>query len=173
MIPLPAKTIIIQYRPFHALLGAFVVIIFVQCTVASAPTPSAALPCSGLCNSETDLNTVSTVIVPLNTVQCLHCHSGPLSNILSQCLLSSESPGWPVQLWQTVIPSPVQHSSFFPSLAWCTEGTLTGWKGLIRDITQSNLQEKLCLLFVMLYHVFLFLHRQGYKNQWLFFKKKM
>lgn len=97
----PAKTIIIQCGPFHALLGAFVVIIFVQCTVASAPTPSAALPCSGLRNAETDLNTVGTVIVPLNTVQCLHCHSRPLSDILSQCLLSSESPGWPVQLWQS------------------------------------------------------------------------
>lgn len=57
--------------------------------MASAPTPSAALPCSGLCNSETDLNTVSTVIVPLNTVQCLHCHRGPLSDILAQCLFSS------------------------------------------------------------------------------------
>lgn len=63
------KSRIIQYSSFHALLDAFVVIIFVQCTVAS---PSAALPCPGLCNSETDLNTVSTVIVPLNTVQCLH-----------------------------------------------------------------------------------------------------
>lgn len=106
------KSSIIQYSPFHALLSAFVVIIFVQCTVASAPTPSAALPCLGLCNSETDVNTVSTVIVPLNTVHCLHCHRGPLSDILAQCRLSSESPGWPVQLWRTVIPSPVQHKSF-------------------------------------------------------------
>lgn len=105
------KSRIIQCSPFHTLLNAFVVIIFVQCTVASAKNPSAATPCFGLCNSETDLNTVSTVIVPLNTVQWFHWHRGPLRDILAQCPLSSESHSWPVQLWQTVILSPVQHSS--------------------------------------------------------------
>lgn len=74
--------------------------------------PQLLSPARAYVTQETDLNTVSTVIVPLNTVHCLHCHRGPLSDILAQCRLSSESPGWPVQLWRTVIPSPVQHKSF-------------------------------------------------------------
>lgn len=69
-------------------------------------------PACGYVTQETDLNTVSTVIVPLNTVQCLAWHRGPLSDILVQCPLSSESHCGAAQLWQTVILSPVQHNSF-------------------------------------------------------------
>lgn len=83
------KAVSFNASHFHASLSAFVVIIFVQCTVSSMPAPSAALLCTGLCNPETDLNTFSTVIVPLNTVHCLQWHSGPLSYILAQCLLPS------------------------------------------------------------------------------------
>lgn len=43
---LPAKAIIIHCSLF---MRSLLVIIFVQWTVASAPTPSAAVPCSGLC----------------------------------------------------------------------------------------------------------------------------
>lgn len=128
----PVNSIIIQYSPFHALPDAFVVIIFVQCTVASAPTPSAALPCSGLCNSETDLNTVSTVIVPLNTVQCslpqrtLERHLSLVSPLLwkpwltSPTLTNSHSQSSPAQIF------------FFPSRPSCREGILAGWNELTR-----------------------------------------
>ncbi len=73
-----------------------------------------------------------------STLYSACCHRGPLSDILARCLLSSESPGWPVQLWRTVIPSPVQHKSF--SLPWpsCREGILTGRNELIHDILQPN-----------------------------------
>lgn len=64
----------------------------VYCGFCTDP-PQLLSPARVYVRAETDLNTVSTVIVPPHTVQCPHCHGGPLSHISSPPLLKPRPDG--------------------------------------------------------------------------------
>lgn len=88
-----AKSRFTQCSPFHALHKAFLVILYLSSVLWLFISPLSLCPHTGLCNLETDLNTVSTVIVQLSTVP------GPdhQSNVLTVCLVFRPR-GWKLKL---------------------------------------------------------------------------
>lgn len=141
----------------HCLCGYYICPVY--CGFCADPlTPSAALLCSGLCNSETDLNTVSTVIVPLAAQRTLKQHLSSVSP-----LLSSESPGWPVQL---------DDQSFF----WPSQGsTQTNPPRLNRAHTYENavqhdiLPVKTTFVQFIIYILIVFVVEDVSERRWLNF----